>query len=25
MQTLIHPEDFINKRFDKAWFNWDCC
>ncbi|WP_432715250.1 DUF1963 domain-containing protein [Sphingobacterium faecium] len=25
MQTIIYPEDLINKRFDKAWFNWDCC
>lgn len=22
---FIHPEDLINKQFDKAWFNWDCC
>ncbi|MEN5059027.1 YwqG family protein [Sphingobacterium kitahiroshimense] len=22
---FIHPDDLINKRFDKAWFNWDCC
>ncbi|WP_430981282.1 DUF1963 domain-containing protein [Sphingobacterium faecium] len=25
MQPIIQPEDLINKRFDKVWFNWDCC
>ncbi|WP_132773380.1 DUF1963 domain-containing protein [Sphingobacterium sp. JUb78] len=25
MHTIIYPEDLINKRFDKVWFNWDCC
>ncbi|WP_132841812.1 DUF1963 domain-containing protein [Sphingobacterium sp. JUb20] len=24
MQLVIQPKDLINKRFDKAWFNWDC-
>jgi len=22
---FINPEDLKNKRFEKAWFNWDCC
>lgn len=22
---FINKEDLINKRFDKAYFNWDCC
>lgn len=21
---FIHPTDLKNRRFDKAWFNWDC-
>ncbi|WP_132845821.1 DUF1963 domain-containing protein [Sphingobacterium sp. JUb20] len=25
MRPMIQPEDLINQRFDKAWFNWDCC
>lgn len=22
---FINPEDLKNRRFEKAWFNWDCC
>ncbi|MCD0477340.1 DUF1963 domain-containing protein [Chryseobacterium sp. LC2016-29] len=22
---FINPEDLKNKKFEKAWFNWDCC
>ena len=22
---FIHPDDLANKRFEKAYFNWDCC
>ncbi|WP_411810730.1 YwqG family protein [Chryseobacterium scophthalmum] len=22
---FINPEGLKNKRFEKAWFNWDCC
>lgn len=23
--VFINPEDLINRRFEKAYFNWDCC
>ncbi|SUX45282.1 YwqG family protein [Chryseobacterium indoltheticum] len=22
---FINPEDLKNRRFEKSWFNWDCC
>jgi uncharacterized protein YwqG len=22
---FINEDDLINKRFEKAYFNWDCC